>query len=62
MSFINFESQAGGSVATCRVFQVGQVKRVGTRRREMPRNRELQYIYAPMPAAATPLAAWSASK
>jgi len=42
VSSSNPESYAGSSFATSRVFQAGQVKRVGTRRREIPRRRELQ--------------------
>jgi len=42
VSSSNPESYAGGSFATSRVSQAGQVKRVGTRRREIPRRRELR--------------------
>jgi len=38
----NPESYAGGSLANSRISQAGQVKRVGTRRREIPRRRELR--------------------
>jgi hypothetical protein len=41
VSSSNPESYAGGSFATSRVSQARQVKRVGTRRREIPRRREL---------------------
>jgi hypothetical protein len=36
------ESKAGGSIATSRVSQAGEIKRVGTRRREMSRRWEIQ--------------------
>jgi len=42
VSSSNPESYAGGSFATSRVSQAGQVKRVGTRRREILRRRELR--------------------
>jgi hypothetical protein len=41
VSSSNPESYAGGSIATNRVSQAGQVKRVETRRREIPRIRKL---------------------
>jgi len=42
VSSSNPESYAGGSLATSRVSQTGQVKRVGTKRREIPRRWELR--------------------
>jgi hypothetical protein len=42
VSSSNPESYAGGSFATSRVSQGRQVKEVGTRRREIPRRRELR--------------------
>jgi hypothetical protein len=43
LSSSNPESYAGGSFATSRVSQAGHIKEVGTRRREIPRRRELQF-------------------
>jgi len=43
VSSSNPESYAGGSFATSRISQAGQGKRVGTRRREKPRRRELRF-------------------
>jgi hypothetical protein len=45
VSSSNPESYAGGSIATSRVSHARQVKRLGTRRREIPRRRELRYKF-----------------
>jgi hypothetical protein len=42
VSSSNPESYIGGSFATSKVSQAGQIKEVGTRRREIPRRRELR--------------------
>jgi hypothetical protein len=42
VSSSNPESSSGGSIATSRVSHAGQVKRVGTRRKEIPRRWELR--------------------
>jgi len=42
VSSSNPESYAGGSFATSTVSQAGQVKRVGTRQREIPRRWDLR--------------------
>jgi hypothetical protein len=41
----NPKSKAGGSLATCRVFQAGQIKRVRTTGREMSRRRNSDTVF-----------------
>ena len=53
VSSSNPESWEGGSIATTRVSQAEQIDRVGTRRREMPRRREIETRMPMMPEAAT---------
>ena len=53
VSSSNSESNTGGGFTTSSVSQAGQVKRVGTRRREIPRRRELRQKIPLMPEAAS---------
>ena len=61
MSSSNSESYAGGSVATSRVSQAGQVKRVEARRREILEERNFDKIPL-MPEAASSVTTSSAEQ